>query len=67
MDPRSKEEAEANYFAVNLLVPKERLRRLVYMMKCERVDPWMNTRYIAQYFGVPPTVIEYQLRAIGEP
>jgi Zn-dependent peptidase ImmA (M78 family) len=52
----SMEESEANYFAASLLVPKDRLTKVMTVTK--------NTEEVARYFGVSVPVIENRLKWI---
>lgn len=62
-DPNSQKEAEANYFAATLLVPKCKLKwALRQAWEAGRPD---DTVLIAQYFGVTESVIINRLKWLG--
>lgn len=50
----SKEEAEANYFAASLLLPKDKLTEVLNKFK--------DIKLVSEYFGVPEAVVLNRLR-----
>lgn len=57
-------EQEANYFAANLLVPKELLRDIIHNKKGESSEGSLNA-HLAKIFNVSESVIGYRRKFLG--
>lgn len=57
------EETEANYFAVLLLMPRSKLREVIYLA---RLPEWSLVKFCSDYFCVPESAVRYRLRILEE-
>ncbi len=56
-------ETEANYFAVLLLIPKYKLKEVIYKV---RLPEWNLVQFCSDYFCVPESAVRYRLRILEE-